>query len=47
LFITVSWPSPYELELVCVVAAAGLLAGLIPAYRSYRYSLADGMTLRL
>jgi putative ABC transport system permease protein len=47
LFISVSLPSAHELQLVCIVAAAGLLAGLIPAYSSYRYSLADGMTLRL
>src|SRR4051812_16330161 len=47
LFIAVSWPSVHEIELVGMVAAAGLLAGLIPAYRSYRYSVADGMTLRL
>ena len=47
LFIAVSWPSTYELGLVCTVAAAGLLAGLVPAYRSYRYSVADGMTVRL
>src|SRR4051812_25235009 len=47
LFIAVSWPSVHEIGLVGMVAAAGLLAGLIPAYRSYRYSVADGMTLRL
>lgn len=47
LFISVSLPSAHELQLLCIVAAAGLLAGLIPAYSSYRYSLADGMTLRL
>jgi len=47
LFITVSWPSAHELGLVAVVAAAGILIGLLPAYRSYRYSLADGMTVRI
>ena len=47
LFIALSWPSVYEVGLIVVVAAAGLLIGLIPAYRIYRYSLADGMTLRI
>ena len=47
LFITIGWPSTYELQLMCVVAVAGVLIGLIPAWRIYRYSLADGMTVRI
>ena len=47
LFITIGWPSVYELQLMCVVAVAGVLIGLIPAWRIYRYSLADGMTVRI
>jgi putative ABC transport system permease protein len=47
LFIVVGWPSAYEFALMIVVAAAGVLIGLIPAYRIYRYSLADGMTIRI
>jgi len=47
LFIVVGWPSAYELALMIVVAVAGVLIGLIPAYRIYRYSLADGMTIRI
>ena len=47
LFIAIGWPSPHELLLVALVAAAGVLIGLIPAYRIYRYSLADGMTIRI
>ena len=46
LFIAVGRPSAYEFELVVLVGTAGLLIGLIPAYRIYRYSLADGMTLK-
>ncbi len=46
LYVAVSWPSAAEWELVALVAAAGLLIGLIPAWRSYRYSLADGMIVR-
>ena len=47
LFIVVGWPSAYEFALMILVAAAGALIGLIPAYRIYRYSLADGMTIRI
>ena len=46
LYIAVSWPSADEWALVGLVAAAGVLIGLIPAWRSYRYSLADGMIVR-
>jgi putative ABC transport system permease protein len=47
LFIAVGRPSRHELALVALVAAAGVLIGLIPAWRIYRYSLADGMTVRI
>jgi putative ABC transport system permease protein len=47
LHIGVSWPSVAEWELVSVVGAAGLLIGLLPAWRSYRHSLADGMIVRI
>jgi putative ABC transport system permease protein len=47
LYIGVSWPSAAEWGLVGVVAAAGLLIGLLPAWRSYRHSLADGMIVRI
>jgi putative ABC transport system permease protein len=47
LFIAVGRPSEYEVALLALVGAAGLLIGFIPAYRIYRYSLADGMTLRI
>ena len=47
LFITIGWPSAHELGLMALVAVAGALIGLVPAYRIYRYSLADGMTIRI
>jgi putative ABC transport system permease protein len=47
LFVALGWPSAHELGLMAMVAAAGVLIGLIPAYRIYRYSLADGMTVRV
>ena len=47
LFIALSWPTPYELGLLSLVGLAGVLIGFVPAYRCYRYSLADGMTIRI
>ncbi len=47
LFLAVAWPSAHELALMALVAAAGCLIGLIPAWRTYRVSLADGMTVRI
>ncbi len=47
LFIAIGAPSVYELQLIGVVALAGVLIGLIPAWRIYRYSLADGMTVKI
>jgi putative ABC transport system permease protein len=37
----------YELTLTAVVLAAGTLIGFIPAFRAYRHSLSDGMTIRI
>lgn len=47
LFIVVGWPPAHEFGLMILVGTAGVLIGLIPAYRIYRYSLADGMTIRI
>lgn len=47
LIIEPGWPSLHELGVVLVVVVAATLAGLVPACRIYRYSLADGMTLRM
>jgi putative ABC transport system permease protein len=40
-------PSLQEWALLGTVVAAGLLASLFPAWRAYRLSLADGMTVRV
>lgn len=40
-------PSAHELSLLAAVLACGLGAGLFPAWRAYRYSVADGMTIRI
>jgi putative ABC transport system permease protein len=43
-----AWPpSSHEMMLLAAVLGCGLLAGLFPAWRAYRYSVADGMTLRI
>ncbi|NAW56065.1 MULTISPECIES: ABC transporter permease [unclassified Vibrio] len=39
--------SGYEWGLLACVQAAGLLIGFIPAFRAYRQSLSDGMTIRI
>ena len=47
LFITIDGLSLYELTLIGIVCLAGFIIGIIPGYRIYRYSLADGMTIRI
>lgn len=47
LFLPIHAPTVHELILIGAAIGAGVLVGLIPAYRAYRYSLADGMTIRL
>jgi len=47
LFIEIGWPSLREMILICFVAVAGIVVSLVPAYRIYRYSLTDGITIHL
>jgi putative ABC transport system permease protein len=47
LSIEIGAPSAYEWLLLAAVLAAGALAALWPALRAYRYSLIDGMTVRV
>jgi putative ABC transport system permease protein len=47
LFLDITGLSGYELVLMGIVCAAGFVIGIIPGYRVYRYSLADGMTVRV
>ena len=39
-------PAPPEMATLAFIAVAGCLAGLLPALRAYRLSLADGMMIR-
>ena len=47
LFIPIGGLSLHDVLLIAVVGLAGILIGIIPGYQIYRYSLADGMTIRL
>ena len=40
-------PSPYEWTLLAGILVAALLMGSVPAWRAYRQSLADGLSIRL
>ncbi len=45
--IGLSWLSARELMLLGAILLAGLIAGLIPAYRAYRSTLSDGLSIRI
>jgi putative ABC transport system permease protein len=47
LFLPLSLPSEYEWTLLGGILAAALLMGVVPAWRAYRQSLADGLSIRL
>ncbi len=47
LLIAIGGLSTYELILMGVVCLAGCIIGTIPGYQIYRYSLSDGMTIRI
>ncbi|MEE4378557.1 MAG: ABC transporter permease, partial [Candidatus Competibacteraceae bacterium] len=47
LFIAIEMLSARDMTILGLIVAIGFLIGIIPAIRAYRYSLADGMTLRL
>jgi putative ABC transport system permease protein len=40
------WPSVLEWQLMALVLAAGSLVGILPAWRLYRHSVADGLSVR-
>ncbi|HRP96507.1 MAG TPA: ABC transporter permease [Rhodocyclaceae bacterium] len=47
LWLSAGWPSPGEWRLLAAVLAAVFAASLVPGLRAYRYSVADGMTIRV
>lgn len=46
LYIDIRPPDFYEIGALSAISAAGFLTGLIPAWRAYRISLSDGITVR-
>ena len=47
LFVELNLFTPGTVYVVVAVALLGCLIGLVPGIRMYRYSLADGMTVRV
>ena len=47
LYLPLNLPGSYELTLLGAILAAALLMGSVPAWRAYRQSLADGLSIRL
>ncbi len=47
IYIALGGLTTYELLLLGMVMLAGLLVGLVPGYRAYRLSLADGLSIRI
>ncbi|WP_409523598.1 ABC transporter permease [Nitrincola sp. MINF-07-Sa-05] len=46
LFLSLEWPGKTQWLLLGAIQLAGIVAGSIPAWRAYRYTLADGLTPR-
>ena len=46
LYLEISPPGALDWLALAAIVAGGILAGLIPALRAYRQSLADGMMIR-
>ena len=47
LFLEITAPTVHDLTILAAVVGAGVVAGAVPAFRAYRQSLADGMTIRI
>ncbi len=47
LFITLGLPSMNEIGVIVIMCLVGVIIGCIPGYQIYRYSLADGMTIKV
>ena len=46
-YVVLGWPSAMEMAMLGIIAVCGFVVGLIPGIRIYRYSLADGMTIKV
>ena len=47
IYVSLSMPSPIELIYSAAFLFAGFVIGFIPAYRAYKNSLIDGLTIRI
>jgi putative ABC transport system permease protein len=47
LYLPLSLPNAYEWSVLGIILAAAVLMGAIPAWRAYRQSLADGLSIHL
>ncbi|MHB1370424.1 MAG: ABC transporter permease [Pseudomonadaceae bacterium] len=47
LYLPFGWPSGYEWRLLGAILLAAVLMGALPAWRAYRQSLADGLSIRV
>lgn len=47
IFMKAGWFSLTEMAMLGIILLRGLLMGILPAYRSYRNSLADGLTIKI
>ena len=47
IFVRIAVLRPEELMILAGIVGAAVLMGLIPAWRAYRNSLADGLTIRV
>ncbi|MCH2294894.1 MAG: ABC transporter permease, partial [SAR324 cluster bacterium] len=47
LFLPLTPPGIQDYSVLFTIVIAGMLMGALPAYRAYRQSLADGMSIRL
>jgi putative ABC transport system permease protein len=46
LHVALAWPTARDGAILAFVIAAGIAAGLIPAYQAYKRTLTDGLTVR-
>jgi putative ABC transport system permease protein len=47
LYLAIGPLAPREWAVLAIILGAGTLTGAVPGYRAYRYSLADGLTVRV
>ncbi|GDY27313.1 peptide ABC transporter permease [Agarivorans sp. Toyoura001] len=46
-YLTLAWPTLEQWYLLLAVVVVGFIAGVLPAWRAYRYSLSDGMSIKI